>query len=414
MMPGRDTAPILLENFTMDMRMTAEDLAFRNEVSTFFRENLPKDIHDKIALGQRYSVEDLKRWHRILDDKGWAAPQWQPEWGGMTWSPVQHYIFKEEMQLAHAPDPLGQNINLVGPVIQAFGTEEQKKFFLPKTRRLDIWFCQGFSEPGSGSDLASLKMRAIRDGDHYVINGQKVWTSQAHRSDWMFGLVRTDPDAKKQKGITYLLIDMKTPGIQVRPIITLDGDHYTNEVFFDNVRVPVANTIGEENKGWNYAKFLLGNERVGVARVGLSKSKILAAKELAKQVNDDGRPLSENPRFRERVAAIEVELKALEMTNMRLVAAMRTGKGDASIMGPVLKLKGSELQQQTTEVLLEVAGPHTYPRQTALLRGNSEPPIGPDWAATAAPNYFFARAATIYGGTTEVQHNILAKAQLGL
>ena len=398
----------------MDMQMTRADIAFRDEVRTFFRDALPKDIRDKMVMGQRYSAEDLARWHRILDDKGWAAPQWTPEWGGTTWSPVQHYIFKEELQMAPAPDPLGQNINLVGPVIIAFGTEEQKKFFLPKLRRLDIWFCQGFSEPGAGSDLASLKMRAVRDGDHYVINGQKVWTSQAHRSNWMFGLVRTDPDVKKQKGITYLLIDMKTPGIEVRPIVTLDGDHYTNEVFFDNVRVPVSNIIGEENKGWNYAKFLLGNERVGVARVGLSKGRIMRAKELAALVDDGGRPLSESPRFRERLALIEVELKALEMTNMRLVAAMLSGKGDAGVMGPVLKLKGSELQQYTTEALMEIAGPHIYPRQTELIKGNSEPPIGPDWAATAAPNYFFARAATIYGGTTEVQHNILAKAVLGL
>jgi alkylation response protein AidB-like acyl-CoA dehydrogenase len=398
----------------MDMRMTAEDIAFRDEVRTFFRENLPKDIHDHIALGRRYSAEDLHRWHVILDDKGWVAPQWAPEWGGTNWSPVQHYIFKEELQMAHAPDPLGQNINLVGPVIIAFGTEEQKKFFLPKIRRLEHWFCQGFSEPGAGSDLAALKMRAVRDGDHYVINGQKVWTSQAHRSNWMFGLVRTDPDAKKQKGITYLLIDMKTPGIEVRPIITLDGDHYTNEVFFDNVRVPVSNIIGEENKGWNYAKFLLGNERVGVARVGLSKGRIASAKHFAKQIDDGGQPLSENLRFREKLAAIEVELKALEMTNMRLVAAMRSGKGDAGVMGPVLKLKGSELQQLTNEALLEVAGPHIFPRQTALLHSDKEPAIGPDWAAMAAPNYFFGRATTIYGGTTEVQHNILAKAQLGL
>jgi len=399
----------------MDMHLTKEEIAFRDEVRAFFRTALPKDIHQRMVMGQRYTKDDLHRWHQILDDKGWAAPMWAPEWGGTNWSPVQQYIFKEELQRTPAPDPLGQNINLVGPVIIAFGTEEQKKFFLPKTRRLDIWFCQGFSEPGAGSDLAALKMRAIRDGDHYVINGQKVWTSQAHRSNWMFGLVRTDPEAKKQKGITYLLIDMKTPGIEVRPIITLDGDHYTNEVFFDNVRVPVANRIGEENKGWDYAKFLLGNERLGIARVGMSKSRIARAKELAAQVVEDGQPLADNARFREKLAMLEVELKALEITNMRLVAEMKKGSAQAGSTGAILKLKGSDLQQLTLEALMEVAGPHVYPKQNDYVRGGTkEPPIGPDWAATAAPNYFFGRAATIYGGTSEVQHNILAKAVLGL
>jgi alkylation response protein AidB-like acyl-CoA dehydrogenase len=400
----------------MDMRLTKEEMAFREEVRAFFRTALPKDLRHKMELGLRYTADDLRAWHCILDDKGWVAPLWAPEWGGTNWNAVQQYIFKEELQLAPAPDPLGQNINLVGPVIIAFGTEEQKKFFLPKVRRLDIWFCQGFSEPGAGSDLAALKMRAVRDGDHYVLNGQKVWTSQAHRSNWMFGLVRTDPDAKKQKGITYLLIDMKTPGIEVRPIITLDGDHYTNEVFFDNVRVPVANRIGEENKGWDYAKFLLGNERLGIARVGHSKHRIRRAKQLAAGINDGDRPLSESPRFREKLAMMEVELKALEMTNMRLVADMRKKGGGAGTIGPVLKLKGSELVQATTEALLDVAGPDSWPRQTPFVRGepSAEPLIGPDWAAATAPNYFFSRAATIYGGTTEIQHNILAKASLGL
>ena len=399
----------------MDLRYTPDELAFRDEVRTFFREALPKDLRRKVMLGQRWAAEDMRQWHRILDAKGWAAPQWAPEWGGTGWTPVQHYIFKEELFLAPAPEPYPQNIELVGPVLIAFGTEEQKRHFLPRVRNLDYWFCQGFSETAAGSDLASLKMRTERDGDHYVLNGQKVWTSSAHRSNWMFALVRTQSGVKKQAGITYLLIDMATPGITVRPIITLDGDHYTNEVFFDNVRVPVANRIGEENKGWDYAKFLLGNERLGIARIGLTKDRIRRAKQIAGQVMDGERALGDTQRFRERLAAIEVELKALEITNMRVAADLKKGAGAAASSGPVLKLKGTELQQLATEMVLEAAGPHAWPQQSARMRAqDSVALIGPEWSATAAPNYFFYRAVTIYGGTSEIQRNILAKSVLGL
>jgi len=249
----------------MDLRFTADELAFRDEVRAFFREALPADIRRRMELGQRQSKDDIVRWQRILNAKGWAVPHWPVEWGGTRWGAVKNYIFKEEMQLAPAPDPLSFNVNMVGPVLVAFGSEEQKRRFLPKIANLDYWFCQGFSEPGAGSDLASLKTAARLEGDHYVVNGQKIWTSRAHHADWMFCLVRTDATAKQQRGISYLLIDMKTPGLTVRPIHTIDGEHHFNEVFFDDVRVPVENLVGEENKGWTYAKYLLGNERVADA-----------------------------------------------------------------------------------------------------------------------------------------------------
>src|SRR5271165_5815482 len=304
----------------MDLRFTDEEIAFREEVRHFFRTALPPDIARKCVFGQRLSREELVRWTRILFARGWATPAWSPEWGGTGWSAVKQYIFKEELHMAPAPEPLSFNVNMIGPVLIAFGTDAQKRHFLPRISSLEYWFCQGFSEPGAGSDLAALRTQAVRDGDEYVINGQKLWTSTAHHAEWCFLLVRTDPNAKKQQGISYLLMDMKTPGITVRPIITIDGNHETNEMFLENVRIPVANRIGEENKGWNYAKYLLGNERSGIARVGVSKMRVQRAKDLATRVISGERPLAEDRGFRERVAALEIELKALEMTQMRVIA----------------------------------------------------------------------------------------------
>jgi alkylation response protein AidB-like acyl-CoA dehydrogenase len=400
----------------MDLRFTPEELKFRDEVRTFFRTALPEKFRQKMIREQRISADDLREWHRILDAKGWIAPHWPVEYGGTGWDAVRFYIFKEEMQAAPAPDPLGQNINLIGPVIIAVGSEEQKKRFLPKLRSLEYWFCQGFSEPGAGSDLASLKTTAVRKGDRYIVNGQKIWTSKAHKANWIFLLCRTDPGAKKHTGISFLLIDMKTPGITVRPIITLDGHHETNETFFDNVEVPAENLLGEENKGWGYTKFLLGNERAGVARVGLSKGRIARAKELAGMVMVDGKPLSENERFREKVAAIEIELKALELTCMRVIAESRKRTGTTQDpKSSIMKLKGADLQQASLELLMEVAGPLGLIRQTDYLAAaQGAEAVGPDWAATLVPNYFYGRAASIYGGSHEIQHNILSKAVLGL
>lgn len=400
----------------MDLRFTPQELAFRDDVRAFFREALPASIRRKMALGQRPSKEDIVTWQRILNAKGWAVPHWPVEWGGQDWSPVQNYIFKEEMQLAPAPDPLAFNVSMVGPVLIAFGTEAQKRRFLPKVANLDYWFCQGFSEPGAGSDLASLRTSARREGDHYVVNGQKIWTSRAHHADWMFCLVRTDPAAKPQSGISYLLIDMQTPGLTIRPIPTIDGEHHFNEVFFDDVRVPVENLVGEENKGWTYAKYLLGNERTGIARVGASKQRILKAKQLAATIVIGDRTLADTERFREKVAAIEVELKALEITQLRVVSNARNlPRGVQDPASSVLKLKGTELQQAATEILMEVAGAHAMAFQSEHLWGTAtDEPIGPEWAATVAPDYFYTRASSIYGGSNEIQRNVIAKRLLGL
>jgi pimeloyl-CoA dehydrogenase large subunit len=399
----------------MDLRFTDEELAFRDEVREFLRTSLPENIRRKLVEGRHASKEDLVTWTRILNARGWAVPNWPVEWGGTGWSPVQQYIFQDEMQQAPAPQPLAFGVNMVGPVIIAFGSEEQKRRFLPRIANLDDWWCQGFSEPGAGSDLAALQTSAKRHGDFYIVNGQKTWTTLAQYADWIFCLVRTDPAAKKQEGISFLLIDMKTPGVTVRPIQTIDGGTEINEVFFDDVRVPVENLVGRENKGWDYAKFLLGHERVGIARVGVSKERIRRIKQLAAMATNGDRPLLENPRFREKLVAVEVELKALEMTQLRVVAAERSrehGKPDPA--SSILKIKGSEIQQATTELLMEVVGPYAIPYQPEQDEGWNEPPIGPEWAAPIAPTYFNWRKISIYGGSNEIQKNIIAKAILGL
>jgi pimeloyl-CoA dehydrogenase large subunit len=398
----------------MDLRFTPEEVAFRAEVRDFFNKALPENIRRKMEEGRSLAKDDIVTWQRILAKKGWAVPFWPVEYGGTGWSPMQQYIFLEEMQQAPAPQPLQFGVNMVGPVIYTFGSEEQKRKYLPRIVNIDDWWCQGFSEPGAGSDLASLKTTAKRDGDHYVVNGQKTWTTLAQYADWIFCLVRTDNTAKKQEGISFLLMDMKTPGITVRPIQTIDGGREVNEVFFDDVRVPVENLIGQENEGWDYAKFLLGNERVGIARVGLSKQRIRRIKELASQEMDGDQPIIANPRFREKLAAVEVELKALEMTQLRVVAGeSKRERGKPDPASSILKIKGSEIQQATTELLLEVVGPYALPYQ-AHQDGWNEPPVGPDWAAPIAPTYFNYRKVSIYGGSNEIQKNIIAKAILGL
>ena len=401
----------------MDLRFTPEELAFRDEVRTFMRTALPADIRSKLVEGRRLKKDDLVVWQRILNAKGWAVPHWPAEWGGRNWTPTQHYIFLEELQQAPAPPPLAFGVTMVGPVIIAFGSDAQKKRFLPRIANLDDWWCQGFSEPGSGSDLASLKTSAKRVNGNYVINGQKTWTTTAQYADWIFCLVRTDPAAKKQEGISFILIDMKTPGITVRPIVTIDGGREVNEVFFDDVKVPAENLVGQENKGWDYAKFLLGNERTGIARVGMSKERIRRLRELAALERAGDRPLIEDERFCAKIAAVEVELKALEMTQLRVVAAERNRKGNRpDPASSILKIKGSEIQQTISELLLEVVGPYALPYQPEYLDEErwNEPPVGPDWAPSLAPTYFNMRKVSIYGGTNEIQKNIIAKAILGL
>jgi pimeloyl-CoA dehydrogenase large subunit len=399
----------------MDLRFTPEETAFREEVREFFRTALPERIRDKLVMGHHASKDELVEWTRILNAKGWAVPHWPVEWGGTGWDPVRQYIFQDEMQQAPAPSPLPFGVSMVGPVIIAFGSEAQKRRFLPRIANLDDWWCQGFSEPGSGSDLASLKTTAKRDGDAYVVTGQKTWTTLGQYADWIFVLARTDMAAKKQEGISFLLIDMKTPGITVRPIRTIDGGEEVNEVFLDDVRVPAENLVGQENKGWDYAKFLLGNERVGIARVGVSKERLRRIKELARLERIGEVPLIETTRFREKLAAVEIELKALEMTQLRVVAAERhREKGKPDPASSILKIKGSEIQQATTELLMEVVGPYALPYQDEPEHGQNEPPIGPDWAGPVAPTYFNWRKISIYGGSNEIQRNIIAKAILGL
>jgi alkylation response protein AidB-like acyl-CoA dehydrogenase len=400
----------------MDLRLTAEELAFRDELRAFIRDNLPTEIRERMQAGHPAEKEDIVAWQRILNRKGWAAYNWPKEWGGPGWTAVQRMIFLDETQTAPTPNVNPFNITMLGPVLIQFGTPEQKQRFLPRAANIDDWWCQGFSEPGAGSDLAALKTAARRDGDDYIVNGQKIWTSTAHQADWCFCLVRTNPQAaKRQEGISFLLVDMQTPGITVRPIISIDGTHHLNEVFFDDVRVPVSMRIYEENKGWDVAKFLLGNERTGIAQLGRSKERIKFAKEKARQMRAGGRPLSEDPEFRRRVAQLETEAKTLEITQLRVISAQQEGERRQDPLTAVLKLKGTELLQATTELAMDVGGPLSMPDWAEELEVlSNEPEIGPVWATEATRSYLFLRAASIYGGTNEIMKNIVSKAVLGL
>ena len=396
----------------MDLRFTAEEAAFREEVRTFFRTEIPAQLRRKVAEGRHLDKQDVVISQRILNAKGWAVPHWPPAFGGQGWSPIQLYIFTEELQHNAVPSPLQFNVHMIGPVLATFGSAAQKARFLPRIANLDDWWCQGFSEPGAGSDLASLKTTAVRDGNDYLVSGQKTWTTLAQHADWMFCLARTDRAAKKQEGISFLLIDMRSPGVTVRPIITIDGAHEVNEVFLDEVRVPAENLVGEENKGWTYAKFLLGHERVSIARVGMSKQRLERVKELARTVCCAGATLWDDVDFRRRVALAEVELKALELTQMRVVAAHGRDHDKPDPASSILKIKGSELQQLTTELLLEVAGP--YAAAYGERGGGWNEPSDADWVDALAPLYFNWRKVSIYGGSNEIQRSIIAKQILGL
>ena len=399
----------------MDLNFTPEEIAFRDEARHFFRTAIPESTRRKVLEGQHLTKEEIVASQRILNAKGWAVPNWPVEYGGKDWSPVQVYMYQDEMQLNGVPGPLAFNTSMVGPVIAQFGSDAQKQRFLPAAANLDVWWCQGFSEPGAGSDLASLRTKAERVGDTWVINGQKTWTTLAQHADWIFVLCRTDPAAKKQEGISFILADMKTPGITVRPIQTIDGGHEVNEVFFDNVVVPAENLVGELNRGWDCAKFLLGNERTGIARVGTSKARLKRIRELASLEQSGGRPLIESQKFREKLMSVEIELKALEMTQLRIVADERgRAQGKPNPASSILKLKGSTIQQATTELMMEIVGPYVMPFSASDEGdGRNEPGFGPDYAAGAGPTYFNWRKISIYGGSNEIQRNIVAKAILG-
>jgi pimeloyl-CoA dehydrogenase large subunit len=401
----------------MDLRFTAEENAFRDEMRTFFRENIPQEIRSRLGSGRHIGRAEWVACQQILNRNGLAVPHWPEEFGGRGWSPIKLYIYNEEMLSENVPSPLPFNVHMVGPVIIAFGNDAQKTKYLPRIANLDDWWCQGFSEPGAGSDLANLKTRAVRDGDSWVINGQKTWTTLAQWADWIFVLARTNPEARKpQEGISFFLLDMKTPGVTVRPIQLIDGEHEVNEVFFDEVRVPAENLVGEAGRGWDCAKFLLGNERTNIARIGASKARLRRIRELARIVPCEDGVLWDDRAFRHKVAAVEIELKALEMTQLRVVASERDHGNKPNPASSILKIKGSEIQQATTQLALEMAGPFAlayHDPETEIDEGTNDLPDGFGWADTAAPEYFNYRKVTIYGGSNEIQRNIIAKMVLG-
>ena len=396
----------------MDLNYSPEELAFRATVRTWIRANLPDDLREKVVNYHDLDRADYLRWHKILATQGWVAPHWPEEWGGTHWTAVQRYIFEEACATVGCPMLLPTGVPMCGPVLLRFGTEAQKKRFLPGIYNGDVAWCQGYSEPGAGSDLAALKTRAVREGDHYVVNGQKTWTTWAHFADWIFCLVRTDPSAeKKQQGISFLLIDMKTPGISVRPLLLMSELHEVNEVFFDEVKVPLENLVHTENDGWSVAKYLLGYERLNTGEIGASKRDLARLKELAATQQRNGRPLLDDPRFRDRVSRVEVELLALEITNLRFLDQMQRGR-ELGAQVSLLKLRGTEIQQALTELLLEVAGPLAAPyRPIGVTGGATELD---QQTANLTVRYCNHRKASIYAGSNEIQRNIIAKMSLGL
>lgn len=398
----------------MNLNYTPEEQAFRAEVHDFLATHLPHDISEKVRLGQRPTHNDHIRWQNILNERGWLAANWPEGYGGTGWGPVERHIFDEECATAYAPPLVPFGVNMVAPVIIRFGTEEQKRHYLPRILNNHDWWCQGYSEPGAGSDLASLKTRAVRDGDHYVVNGQKAWTTLGQHANMMFCLVRTDPEAKKQAGISFLLIDMNSPGITVRPTITLDGAHEVNEVFLEDVRVPVTNRVGEEGQGWTCAKYLLTHERTGIAGIGLAKQALQHLKYLAHRQMQHGRPLIAHPRFRDRLVRAEMELMALEITNLRVIATAQEG-GAPGAESSLLKIRGTELRQQLSQLTRQALGPAALPFFPDFLGGaeDLEDPVHRDAAAGAA-QYFNRRKLSIYGGSNEIQKNIVAKTILGM
>jgi len=396
----------------VQLEFTPEEQAFREEVRAFVREQLPQSISAKVLNGYDLSREDHISWQRRLYERGWGAQGWPKQFGGPGWNAVQQYIFEEESALAGGPRLIPFGTKMVGPVIMAFGNAAQQQRFLPKILSGEEWWCQGYSEPGAGSDLASLKTRAVREGDDYLVNGQKTWNTLGQYADWMFCLVRTDAAAKPQSGISFLLIDMKSPGITVRPITLLDGSQEVNEIWFENVRVPVQNRIGDENKGWTYAKFLLGHERANIAGVGIAKRELRRLKDIARQERKDGRPLIEDPLFAANVAEVEIDLWALEMTNLRMLSAERSARAP----GPeasILKIRGTEIAQRISELAMRAVGPYALPFRREAMEAGWQPP-GPDYAATLTAAYLNQRKLSIFGGTNEIQKNIIAKMTVGL
>ena len=398
----------------MNLDFTPEEVAFREEVRAFIADKYAKHLGDT-GLREDLDREDFVAWHKVLGEKGWSVPAWPTEYGGTGWTPTQRYIWSEENARVNALMPLPFGVSMVGPVIYTFGNEEQKAQHLPGIRDGSVWWCQGYSEPGAGSDLASLKTTAVRDGDHYVINGQKTWTTLAQYADWGFFLCRTNPDAAKpQEGISFILVDMKSPGVEVRPIKLIDGGYEVNETWLTDVRGPVENRGGVENMGWTYAKFLLAHERSGIAGVARSKRGVEKLREIAANETIDGQPLMSDFDFARKVSQLEIDLAALEFTELRTLAGEQAGKGP----GPessILKIKGTEIQQRLTELTLEAVGSYGTPLYGSIAdAGSNQYPVGPDYAEHAASTYFNMRKTSIYGGSNEIQRNIITKMILGL
>lgn len=398
----------------MDLTYTAEEQAFRDEVHRWLGSTLPPDIQAKVRGQKRLSKDDYDRWQALLQQNGWLARHWPVAHGGPGWTVMQKHIFEEECVVAGAPRIVPFGVDMLGPVLMEFGTDTQKAYYLPRILSGEDWWAQGYSEPGSGSDLASLKTKAVRDGDHYLINGQKTWTTLGQHANKIFCLCRTKADGKPQEGISFLLIDMTLPGVEVRPIITLDGEHEVNEVWLTDVRVPLDALVGEENKGWTYAKFLLQHERTGIAGVAYSKAAVTHLKQIAATEKKGGQPLDQDPHFSARMAKLEIDLMAMEIFNLRVLAA--TGQGKApGIESSLLKIKGTQVRQETTDLLRRALGPYAMPYLPEQFdEGWNGEPVGPDYAGPLAKSYFNMRKTSIYGGSNEIQKNIVAKSLLGL
>ncbi len=398
----------------MKVEFSEKDLKFKKDVKEFIKEHHPKDLQSKLANGGKPSKEETVNWQIALNKNSWLAPNWPTEFGGCEWTPIQKYIFEQETAFSNTPQIIPFGVNMIGPVLIKYGTDKQKKFFLPKILSSEHWWCQGYSEPGSGSDLASLKAKAEKDGDHYIINGTKTWTTLAQYADWMFCLVRTTNEGKPQEGISFIMIDMKSEGINVDPIITIDGSHEVNTVYLENVKVPRENLIFEENKGWTVAKYLLGHERSTIAAVGRSKSAVKRLKEISKKEIFNNKPLITDSRFRDRITKLEMDLFALEYTELRVIS--EESKGSAP--GPeasLLKIRGSEIQQNISELTLDAVAYYGLVSSRDLgSTGSNQVFAGPAYAENLGENYLNLRKTTIYGGSNEIQKNILTKIVLGL
>jgi alkylation response protein AidB-like acyl-CoA dehydrogenase len=398
----------------MDLTYTDAQKAFRDEVRAFLDDKLPKRLSDKVANGKRLTKQDYEEWHAILNDRGWLGVTWPKEHGGTGWDAVQRHIFEEETTAAHAPRIVPFGLNMLGPVLMKFGSDAQKAHYLPRILDGSDWWCQGYSEPGAGSDLASVKTTAVREGDHYIVNGQKTWTTLGQYANKIFCLVRTSKEGKPQEGISFLLIDMDSPGVEVRPIVLIDGEAEVNEVWLSDVKVPVENLVGEENKGWTYAKYLLTHERTNIAGVGFARAGLENLKRIAGLEQSGGKPLIQNPFFAAKMAQVEIDLMAMATTNLRTIAAAAQGQAPGA-ESSMLKIKGTVIRQEINALTRQAAGPYAMPFVSeALDEGSNVAPVGPDYAMPATQAYFNNRKLSIYGGSNEVQRQIISKAILEL